>query len=54
MAEARFTAMPSQYYMSVVQMVLRHASSDVECAASIKTLVKDIWDIRKFEPDFVP
>jgi len=43
---AHFTPMPSDHYMEVAQLVLDVAPGDVPCADQIRTLIKDIWDIR--------
>lgn len=41
-----FTEMPSKHYMEITQLLLQHASDDVPMADAIRTLVKDIWDLR--------
>jgi len=41
-----FTAMPSGHYMEVAQLLYTHALSDIPHADEIRTLIKDIWDIR--------
>lgn len=44
--EAFFTEMPSPYYMEVTQLLLKCATDDIPRADDIRTLVKDIWDLR--------
>jgi len=41
-----FTEMPSKYYREVTQLLLQHAADDIARADVIRTLVKDIWDLR--------
>uniref|UniRef100_A0A2P2HZE0 DNA replication complex GINS protein PSF2 n=1 Tax=Hirondellea gigas TaxID=1518452 RepID=A0A2P2HZE0_9CRUS len=41
-----FTEMPSQYYLAVAQLILTTAPQDVPNSQLVKTLVKDIWDLR--------
>ncbi|XP_055545060.1 probable DNA replication complex GINS protein PSF2 [Wyeomyia smithii] len=41
-----FTKMPSEHYMVEAKLVLNTAPEDVPQSDEIKTLVKDIWDIR--------
>ena len=41
-----FTEMGSQYYLAVAQLILTTAPQDVPNAQLVKTLVKDIWDLR--------
>ncbi|KAL5022888.1 hypothetical protein ScPMuIL_002043 [Solemya velum] len=41
-----FTAMPSDQYMEVTQLILKSATDDIPHADEIRTLVKDIWDLR--------
>lgn len=41
-----FTKMPSSYYMEVANLLLNHAGGDIPKADDIRTLVKDIWDLR--------
>jgi GINS complex subunit 2 len=41
-----FTAMPSDHYMEVAMAILNNASDDVQDADQVRTLIKDIWDIR--------
>uniref|UniRef100_A0A194ALK1 DNA replication complex GINS protein PSF2 n=1 Tax=Pinctada fucata TaxID=50426 RepID=A0A194ALK1_PINFU len=41
-----FTPMPSQHYMEVTQLLLKCATDDIPHADEIRTLVKDIWDLR--------
>ena len=45
--EARgFTQMASEYYLAVAQLILTTAPQDIPNAQLIKTLIKDIWDLR--------
>ncbi|CAI8016187.1 DNA replication complex GINS protein PSF2 [Geodia barretti] len=46
-AESFFTAMPSPNYMEVSSLVLNNAAEDVPKADEVRTLVKDIWDLRQ-------
>ncbi|XP_055600060.1 probable DNA replication complex GINS protein PSF2 [Uranotaenia lowii] len=41
-----FTRMPSEHYMVEAKLVLNTAPEDVPQSDEIKTLIKDIWDIR--------
>ncbi|ESO07225.1 hypothetical protein HELRODRAFT_76714 [Helobdella robusta] len=41
-----FTEMPSKHYMEVSQLMLKYASENLTRADEVRTLVKDIWDIR--------
>jgi GINS complex subunit 2 len=41
-----FTKMPSDFYMVEVKLLLGCASDDIPRADEIRTIVKDIWDIR--------
>ncbi|XP_060080664.1 DNA replication complex GINS protein PSF2-like [Ylistrum balloti] len=41
-----FTAMPSSHYMEITQLLLKYATDDIPHADEIRTLVKDIWDLR--------
>ncbi|RZC40131.1 glutamate receptor ionotropic, delta-2, partial [Asbolus verrucosus] len=41
-----FTKMPSEHYMVEVKLLLGCASDDIPRADEIRTIVKDIWDIR--------
>lgn len=41
-----FTKMPSEHYMEFAQLVFDVAIEDVPRADEIRTLIKDIWDIR--------
>ncbi|XP_062566891.1 DNA replication complex GINS protein PSF2-like [Saccostrea cucullata] len=41
-----FTKMPSDHYMEVTQLLLKCATDDIPHADEIRTLVKDIWDLR--------
>lgn len=38
--------MPSENYMVVTKLLLGYASDDIPRANEIRTIVKDIWDIR--------
>lgn len=38
--------MPNEHYMVEAKLILGAASEDVPNAAEIKTIIKDIWDIR--------
>lgn len=38
--------MPSENYMVLAKLLLGHASDDIPRANEIRTIVKDIWDIR--------
>jgi len=41
-----FTPMPNRHYMEVTQLLLKYAINDIPHADEIRTLVKDIWDLR--------
>ncbi|XP_076756142.1 DNA replication complex GINS protein PSF2-like protein [Xylocopa sonorina] len=41
-----FTKMPSNHYIDEAQLLLSIASDDIPNADTIRTAVKDIWDIR--------
>ncbi|XP_034840159.1 probable DNA replication complex GINS protein PSF2 [Maniola hyperantus] len=41
-----FTKMPNEHYMVEAKLILGTASEDIPRAAEIKTIIKDIWDIR--------
>ncbi|KAL3269200.1 hypothetical protein HHI36_008282 [Cryptolaemus montrouzieri] len=41
-----FTKMPNEHYMALTKSILNCASDDLIRANEIRTLVKDIWDIR--------
>jgi len=41
-----FTEMPSKHYMELTHLLLLYAADNVVKADEIRTLVKDIWDIR--------
>lgn len=41
-----FTALPSKHYMELAQLLLKFAINDIPRADDIRTLVKDIWDLR--------
>lgn len=41
-----FTEMPNENYMVLTKLLLGHASDDIPRANEIRTIVKDIWDIR--------
>ncbi|KAK3865181.1 hypothetical protein Pcinc_029193 [Petrolisthes cinctipes] len=41
-----FTQMPCEHYLIVTQLLLSSAPEDIPNAQQIKTLVKDIWDLR--------
>ncbi|XP_062501460.1 DNA replication complex GINS protein PSF2-like [Corticium candelabrum] len=45
-ASELFTPMPSDHYMEVAMALLNNASDDVQDADQVRTLIKDIWDIR--------
>lgn len=38
--------MPNEHYMIEAKIILNIASEDVPRASEIKTIIKDIWDIR--------
>ncbi|XP_064641774.1 DNA replication complex GINS protein PSF2-like [Lineus longissimus] len=41
-----FTEMPNPHYMEVTQLLLKCATDDIPRADEIRTLIKDIWDLR--------
>ncbi|BFZ13534.1 hypothetical protein BsWGS_16573 [Bradybaena similaris] len=41
-----FTDMPSPFYMEITQLLLQYATDDVPRADEVRTLIKDIWDLR--------
>ncbi|OWR45505.1 probable DNA replication complex GINS protein PSF2 [Danaus plexippus] len=41
-----FTKMPNEHYMVEAKLILGAANEDIPRAAEIKTIIKDIWDIR--------
>ncbi|KAB7498202.1 putative DNA replication complex GINS protein PSF2 [Armadillidium nasatum] len=41
-----FTSMPCEHYLIVAQLVLSAGAEDVPNAQQVKTLIKDIWDLR--------
>ncbi|EFA10560.2 probable DNA replication complex GINS protein PSF2 [Tribolium castaneum] len=41
-----FTKMPSKFYMVEAKQILGCASDDISRADEIRTIIKDIWDIR--------
>ncbi|XP_047527972.1 probable DNA replication complex GINS protein PSF2 [Vanessa atalanta] len=41
-----FTKMPHEHYMIEAKLILGVAAEDIPRAAEIKTIIKDIWDIR--------
>jgi len=41
-----FTQMPSQYYLVIAQLLLSTAPQDIPNSNLVRTLVKDIWDLR--------
>nr|XP_053651140.1 probable DNA replication complex GINS protein PSF2 [Cherax quadricarinatus] len=41
-----FTEMPCQHYLVVAQLMLSAAPEDIPSSQQVKTLVKDIWDLR--------
>ncbi|XP_037093334.1 DNA replication complex GINS protein PSF2-like [Pollicipes pollicipes] len=43
---AHFTPMPSDHYMEVTQLMIDVAPGDLPRADEIRTIIKDIWDIR--------
>lgn len=42
-----FTKMPCEHYLEVTQMLFDVAAADIPDASEVRTLVKDIWDIRQ-------
>ncbi|CAG5129218.1 unnamed protein product [Candidula unifasciata] len=46
-ADSRFfTDMPSPFYMEITQLLLQCATDDIPGADEVRTLIKDIWDLR--------
>ncbi|KAF0313543.1 DNA replication complex GINS protein PSF2 [Amphibalanus amphitrite] len=43
---AHFTPMPCEHYMELTQLIMDVAAGDVPRADQIRTIIKDIWDIR--------
>ncbi|XP_019640301.1 PREDICTED: DNA replication complex GINS protein PSF2-like [Branchiostoma belcheri] len=43
---AFFKPMLNKHYMEVAQLLLTHATDDIPRADEVRTLIKDIWDIR--------
>lgn len=43
---SRFVKMPSEHYMVISKLIFTNASDDVPYVDEIKTLIKDIYDIR--------
>lgn len=41
-----FLEMPNPFYMELTQLLLQHATDDVPRADEVRTLIKDIWDLR--------
>ena len=41
-----FTKPPSNHYMEISSMLLKCASDDIQNADEVRTLIKDIWDVR--------
>ncbi|XP_056638569.1 DNA replication complex GINS protein PSF2 [Diorhabda sublineata] len=41
-----FTKMPSDHYMVEAKVLLDYASDDIPKADEVRTVIKDIWDIR--------
>ncbi|KAG6453266.1 probable DNA replication complex GINS protein PSF2 [Manduca sexta] len=41
-----FTKMPNEHYMVEAKLILGAAAEDVPNSSEIKTIIKDIWDIR--------
>ncbi|XP_076060915.1 DNA replication complex GINS protein PSF2-like protein [Oratosquilla oratoria] len=41
-----FTMMPCEHYLVIAQLILSTAPEDIPRAQEIKTLIKDIWDLR--------
>eukprot|EP00112_Aurelia_sp_Birch-Aquarium-sp1_P026116 Seg906.4 transcript_id=Seg906.4/GoldUCD/mRNA.D3Y31 product="DNA replication complex GINS protein PSF2" protein_id=Seg906.4/GoldUCD/D3Y31 len=41
-----FTKPPSQCYMELASMLLNNCADDIPQADQVKTLIKDVWDIR--------
>uniref|UniRef100_G3MNK0 DNA replication complex GINS protein PSF2 n=2 Tax=Amblyomma TaxID=6942 RepID=G3MNK0_AMBMU len=42
-----FTKMPCEHYLEVTQMLFDVGAADIPNASEVRTLVKDIWDIRQ-------
>lgn len=42
-----FTKMPCEHYLEVTQMLFDVAAADIPDASEVRTLIKDIWDIRQ-------
>lgn len=42
-----FTRMPCEHYLEVTQMLFDVAAADIPDASQVRTLVKDIWDLRQ-------
>ncbi|XP_031562930.1 DNA replication complex GINS protein PSF2-like [Actinia tenebrosa] len=41
-----FTKMPSKHYMEVATLLLNSAVDDIPHADDVRTIIKDIWDVR--------
>lgn len=41
-----FTKMPSEHYMELAHLILSNSADDIPNTDEIRTLVKDIWDLR--------
>lgn len=41
-----FTMMPSKHYMELSQLLLKYAPESIPHADEVRTLLKDIWDLR--------
>jgi GINS complex subunit 2 len=41
-----FTEMPNPHYMEITNILLNCAPQDIPRADEVKTLIKDIWDLR--------
>lgn len=41
-----FTKIPSKHYMEVASLLLSSATDDIPHADEVRTLIKDIWDLR--------
>lgn len=46
-ADPVFSEMPSPHYMEVSSLILNNAADDVPRADEVRTLVKDVWDMRQ-------
>ncbi|XP_020893309.1 DNA replication complex GINS protein PSF2 [Exaiptasia diaphana] len=44
--EEYFIRMPSNFYMEIATLLLNCATDDIPHADEVRTLIKDIWDIR--------